>query len=118
MAAVTQIRNRGTAGRNYYERKLAEGMAGKSALRALKRKISDAIWARMMADARGVANDVEKDPGGQSGNDSASSAAGSRPETPALRTSHSRVATNPTSDSVRPQPAKSNQTSAPRRRTA
>ncbi len=118
MAAVTQIRNRGTAGRNYYERKLAEGMTGKSALRALKRKISDAIWARMMTDARRVANEAEKDPGGQSGNDSASSAAGSHPETPALRTSHSRVATNPTSDSARPQPARSNRTSTPRRRTA
>ena len=117
MAAVTQIRNRGTAGRNYYERKLAEGMTGKSALRALKRKISDAIWARMITDARGVANQANKDPGGQSGNDSASSAAGSHPETPALRTSHSRVATNPTSDSARPQPAKNNRTSTPRRRT-
>ncbi len=59
--AVTQIRNRGTAGRNYYERKLAEGMTGKSALRALKRKISDAIWARMMTDARRVANEANKD---------------------------------------------------------
>jgi transposase len=118
MAAVTQIRNRGTAGRNYYERKLAEGMTGKSALRALKRKISDAIRARMMTDARGVANEANKYPGGQSGNDSASSAAGSHPVTPALRTSHSRVATHPTSDNARPQPAKSNRTSAPRRRTA
>jgi transposase len=80
MAAVTQIRNRGTAGRNYYERKLAEGTTGKSALRALKRKISDPIWARMMTDARRVANEAEKDPGGQSGNDSASSATSSHPK--------------------------------------
>jgi transposase len=38
MAAVTQIHNHGTTGRIYYERKIAEGMARKSALRALKRK--------------------------------------------------------------------------------
>jgi transposase len=36
MAAVTQIRNRGTAGRAYYDRKIAEGMTGKAALRSLK----------------------------------------------------------------------------------
>ena len=55
MAAVTQIRNRGTAGRIYYERKIAEGMTRKYALRALKRKISDALYARMIADAPAAA---------------------------------------------------------------
>jgi transposase len=35
-----------------------------------------------------------KDPGGHSGNDAVSSAAGSHPETPALRTSHSRATAN------------------------
>jgi transposase len=93
MAAISQISRRGTQGRAYYENKLAEGMGRKAALRALTRKISDALYARMTADARrgGVAI---KDPGGQSGNDAASSAAGSHPETPALRTSHSRVTAN------------------------
>ena len=38
MAAVTQIRHRDTAGRAYYDRKIAEGMTSKSALRALKRR--------------------------------------------------------------------------------
>ena len=52
MAAVSQIRYHGTDGRAYYDRKIAEGMTGKSALRALKRKISDALYARMIADAR------------------------------------------------------------------
>jgi hypothetical protein len=33
MAGVTQIRNRGTAGRVCFERNVAEGMTGKSALR-------------------------------------------------------------------------------------
>ena len=89
MAAVTQIRNRGTEGRTYYDRKLAEGMTGKCALRALKRKISDALYAHMIDDVR-----QHEGPGGQSGNDSVSSAASSHPDTPALRTSHSRAETN------------------------
>jgi hypothetical protein len=94
MAAVTQIRNLGTAGRVYYDRKLAEGMGRKAALRALKRKVSDAIYARLITDARPADGAAAKDPGGQSGNDSASSATGSHPETPALRRSHSRATTN------------------------
>ena len=96
MAAVTQIRNHGTAGRIYYDRKVDAGMGRKAALRALKRKVSDAIYTRMMADAASPGSAEKQDPGGQSGNDSASSAAGSHPVTPALRTSHSRVTTNPT----------------------
>ena len=52
MAAVTQIRNPGTAGYIYYHRKRAEGMGRKAALRALKRKISDAIYNRLVADSR------------------------------------------------------------------
>jgi len=52
MAAVTQIRYRHSDGRAYYERKLAEGKTPKEALRALKRRVSDAIYARLQADAR------------------------------------------------------------------
>jgi transposase len=89
MAAISQISRRGTEGRAYYEKKIAEGMGRKAALRALKRKISDALYARMLDDTR-----RSQDPGGQSGNDAASSAAGSHPETPALRTSHSRATAN------------------------
>ena len=88
MAAVTQIRYRHSPGRSYYDKKLAEGKTSKEALRALKRQISDAIFACLQADARRAA---AKRPGGQPGNGSASSAAGSHPETPALRTSHSRA---------------------------
>jgi transposase len=98
IAAVSQIRHPGTTGRTYYDRKIAEGMTGKAALRSLKRKLSDALYARMIDDARRLA---AKDPGGQPGNDSASSAASSHPEQPALRTSHSRVTANPTT----PRPA-------------
>ena len=94
MAAVTQIRYPGTIGRNYYDRKVAEGMAHKSALRALKRRISDALYAQLIADHRRTTRHLDRDPGGQSGNDSASSAAGSHPEQPALRASHSRAGTH------------------------
>jgi transposase len=55
MAAVTQIRYRHSDGRAYYDRKLAEGKTPKEALRALKRRISDAIYARLQADARRAA---------------------------------------------------------------
>ena len=80
----------------YYDRKIAEGMKHKSALRALKRKISDTIYAHLINDAQ--THERDQDPGGQTGNDSVSSAASSHPEQPALRTSHSRVTTKPTTD--------------------
>ena len=65
-------------GRAYYDKKIAEGKTPKEALRALKRRISDAIYARLLADAQTAA--ASKDPGGQPGNDSGSSAAGFHPE--------------------------------------
>ena len=80
MAAVTQIRHRHTDGRAYFERKLAEGKTRKEALRSLKRRISDALFARLQADARQAAGTVSAGPGGQPGNDSVASAAGSHPE--------------------------------------
>jgi hypothetical protein len=45
MAAITQIRYRHSAGRAYYDKKLAEGKTRKETLRCLKRQISDAIFA-------------------------------------------------------------------------
>jgi len=67
MAAVTQIRYRHTQGRACYDKKLAEGKTGKEALRALKRQISDAIFACLQADARRAAAAAAKSPGGQPG---------------------------------------------------
>ena len=52
MAAITQIRHAHSPGRGYYDRKLAEGMTKKKALRALKRRISDALYQRLLADAK------------------------------------------------------------------
>jgi transposase len=52
MAAVTQISHRHSPGRACYERKLAEGKTPKEALRSLKRRLSDTIFAQLQADAR------------------------------------------------------------------
>jgi transposase len=51
LAAVTQARYEGP-GRAYYLRKQAEGKSRKEALRALKRRISDAVYRQLVADAR------------------------------------------------------------------
>jgi len=77
MAAITQLRHKHSEGRAYYDKKVAEGKTHKEALRSLKRKVSDAIFARLQADARQAR---EKGPGGQPGNGSDSSAASSHPE--------------------------------------
>ena len=49
MAAVTQI-SHDTGGRVYYNKKQAEGKTKKEALRALKRRISDAVYRKLVAD--------------------------------------------------------------------
>jgi transposase len=77
MAAITQLRHTHSEGRAYYDKKVAEGKTHKEALRSLKRKISDAIFARLQADDRQA---HAKGPGGQPGNGSDSSAASSHPE--------------------------------------
>ena len=78
MAAVTQIGHRHSQGRACYDKKLAEGKTPKEALRSLKRQISNAMFACLQADARRAAARA-KGPGGQQGNDSVASAAGSHP---------------------------------------
>lgn len=47
MTAVTQVRHRHSKGRAYYDKKLAEGKTPKEAMRALKRQVSDAVFARL-----------------------------------------------------------------------
>jgi transposase len=80
MAAVTQIRHRHSPGRAYYERKIAEGHTGKEATRALKRRISDAIYTRLRDDAARATGLTSTGPGGHPGNDTETCAAGSHPE--------------------------------------
>jgi transposase len=52
MVAVTQIRNPGTVGRTYFERKVADSKTKKEALRSLKRQISNAVYRQLLLDAR------------------------------------------------------------------
>ena len=122
MAAVTQVRWRHSPGRDYYDRKIAEGKTQKEALRALKRRISDVLWAAMVADTRRAttieAAPAKAGPGGQPGSDSVASAAGSHPETPALRPSHSRARTKATSTTPRPPRRRAATTTATAPRTA
>ena len=80
MAAVTQIRFRHTEGRTYFDRKIAEGHSGKEAIRALKRRISDAIYTRLRDDAARATGLTSTGPGGQPGNDTETCVAGSHPE--------------------------------------
>lgn len=79
MAAITQIRFRHSEGRAYYDRKIGEGKTGKEAIRALKRRISDALYARLQQDAR-RADATRTGPGGHPGNDSVACVTGSHPE--------------------------------------
>jgi len=49
IAAVSQLAYE-SEGRAYYDRKRAEGKSGKEAIRCLKRKISDAVYRRLVKD--------------------------------------------------------------------
>ena len=81
IAAVNQIRL-DTPGRAYYRRKLAAGKTPLEALRCLNRRISDALYRQLRADARTAATtDANAGPGGHRGASHVSSAAGSHPHT-------------------------------------
>lgn len=80
MAAVTQIRHHTNEGRVYYDRKIAEGKTGKEALRALKRRISDALYRQLQIDAQRAQAIAIMGSGGQPGNDSKACVADSHPE--------------------------------------
>jgi transposase len=49
MAALTQVRN-DTPGRAYYLAKQADGHSRREAMRALKRRLSDAVYRQLLAD--------------------------------------------------------------------
>ena len=75
--AIVQLRTP-TEGRGYYDRKKASGKGSMEAMRCLKRRLSDIVFRTMLAD---VAAASVTGPGGQRGDDSDSSAAGSQPHT-------------------------------------
>jgi len=85
IAATTQIRLK-TPGRDYYLRKIAAGKTKAEAMRCLKRRISDALYRQLLADAERA--DAREElpvegagPGGHRGASHKSSAAGSHPHT-------------------------------------
>jgi transposase len=81
MMATVQLRNP-TEGRAYYDRRKAEGKTSMEAMRALKPRLSNIVYRTMLDDAMSrAASGARTGPGGQRGNDSDSSAAGSQPHT-------------------------------------
>jgi transposase len=74
IAAVTQLRL-DTEGRAYYRRKRAKGKKPLEAVRCLKRRISDAIYRQLLADAQRAAGlEPGASPGGHCGASQESSA--------------------------------------------
>jgi transposase len=78
--AVVQLRNP-TAGREFYDARKAGGTPSMMAMRALKRRLSNVVYARMVADQNRRDQVAVTGPGGHQDNDSVSSAAGSQPYT-------------------------------------
>ncbi len=114
MAAASQLRH-DTEGRAYYRRKLAAAKTKAEAMRCLKRRISDALYRQLRADAKNhpTAN-LDAGPGGHSGATLQSSAAGLHPHTgtsdqplpgPAPTTLPAPTTTRKTTKPRAPQPA-------------
>jgi transposase len=84
--AIVQLRHH-TAGRRYYDRRVAEGKTPMEAMRALKRRLSDVVYRQLVNDQKHQpATDAEPDPQaertgseGHLGAATRSSAAGSNP---------------------------------------
>jgi hypothetical protein len=91
MAAISQIWHKHSQGRACYDKKLAEGKTRKGALRCLKRRISDAIYAALVADARQGSGRLRGGPGRATGEPLHLPGGRLTPRTPALRASHSRA---------------------------
>jgi transposase len=92
--ARVQIRNP-SVGRDYYERKKADGKSPMEATRCVKRRLSDVVYQQMLNDSM---QHQATGPGGQPGNDSDSSATDSHPNAgssdkplPGPATSHPRT---------------------------
>jgi transposase len=76
MAGIVQLRN-DTPGRSYYRRRIAEGKTSMEAMRCLRRRLSDAVYRQLAADAQAC----KTGPGGHSGATLLPSAAGLPPGT-------------------------------------
>ena len=88
IAAATQVRL-DTEGRAYYRRKLAEGKTRMEAMRCLKRRISDAVYRQLIADASANEDATTRwtGPGGHCGA-TLNPARSTCPRTSTLRISH------------------------------
>ena len=73
MAGIVQLRN-DTPGRAYYRRRVAEGKTSMEAMRCLRRRLSDAVYRQLAADAW-AQTPGQAGPGGHSGATLLSSAA-------------------------------------------
>ena len=92
--ATVQLRNPGI-GRDYYDRRRAEGKSSMEAMRCLKRRLSDIVYRELLDDA--VARRLATNgtgPGGHRGNDERARPAHN--PTPTLRTSLTRTCQGPT----------------------
>jgi transposase len=96
IVALTQVRMRGSAGRGYYDTKIAAGKTHNEAMRCLKRRLADHVWRLMIRDERRAT----ADPRGHSGTTLTSSVAGSTP-------------TTSSSDKSLPEPATPDSTTTP-----
>ena len=76
--AVVQPRNP-TQGRELYDARKAGGTPSMMAMRALKRRLSNVVYARMLADQNRRDHASATGPGGHGGDDSDFSATGSQP---------------------------------------
>ena len=76
----SQLRSAGI-GRDYYDRKKADGKTSMEAMRCLKRRLSDIVYRTMLDDTAAHATGSRTGPGGHGGTSLTSSAAGSHPHT-------------------------------------
>lgn len=97
--AIVQLRNP-TPGRDYYDRRRADGQSSLEAVRALKRRLSDIVYRTMLED---YTHTPATSPGGQTGNDSDSSATGPQPNRH-FGSGHSRTRPKPAYDSLQDRP--------------
>jgi transposase len=98
IVALTQVRMRSSAGRAYYDKKIAAGKTHNEAMRCLKRRLADHLWRLMIQDERRATTG----PGGHPGATPNSSAAGS---TPTTSSSDKSLPGPATTQSMSPRPA-------------
>ncbi|MFE3000191.1 transposase [Nocardia sp. NPDC059246] len=98
--AIVQLR-RPSAGRTYYDRRRAAGKTSMEAMRALKRRLSNVVYARILADQQ---QREKASPGGQSGATLDSSATGSTPHTGSSEKPQPGLTINQTSPALQTAP--------------